>query len=82
MTEYLLPEILKSGMVLDCGSHLVTLKGTSKRDDFNMRLFRLTHHKHEAKDATGRVWYMPQCTGSTLYSRDELQGLGAKVVAE
>jgi hypothetical protein len=68
----LLPDILTPGTVLRATTGItVKVLGTSKRDDFGQRLYRLRYSRH-SRDG----WVMPEKTSSQTYSRDDLQAAG------
>jgi len=74
----LLPEILTPGTVLLVGKgRKVTLVGTSKKDGYGLKLFRLRHHAY--KDGH---WRMPAHTSKETYSRDDLQEDGYVLAGE
>jgi len=71
----ILPEVLRPGSVLLLKTGLpVKLVGTSKKDDYGQRLYRLHYPRH----MDGK-WMMPGGLGRDTYSRDNLQELGLKL---
>ena len=72
----ILPEVLRPGSVMLIGKGpSVTLVGTSKKDDFGQKLYRLHHPRR-----MDRGWVMPAITPKQTYSRDDLQAMGARII--
>jgi len=72
----ILPESLTPGTVLVAKrGNKVSLVGSSKKDEYGSRKFRLKYHPY-VRDG----WRMPGVTGKDYYTRDDLQEMELRLV--
>jgi len=75
-THIVLPDRLDPGIVLESPKgYRFSVKATSERDDHDQPKYRLVFPAHKMGG-----YQMPQSKSRNLFTRDQLQAMGCKVV--